>query len=139
MIWKGIPWPECGRREPAGEGELQVSGRYLFHTSVFINILKCQITYDLGPLLLKGREWCGRGEGAEVISLQTVLFGGSAFPDNCNLQFRSDVVFGFARGPCVPWRVRRYLPVLEVSQCSTSDGSICFRKEFFGTLQVQSF
>lgn len=48
MVLKGIPLPECGRRERAVEGELQVFARYSFHTLVFRNVQNFRLHMILG-------------------------------------------------------------------------------------------
>lgn len=75
----------------------------------------------------------GNGEGmkgAKWLLCKLLFFRGLESPDNCNLQFQSNVVFSFTRGRCVSWRRRWNLPVLEVFQGPESELSICSSKEF---------
>lgn len=82
MVLKGIPLPECGRRE-AGERELQVCGRYIVSYFRVYKYLEFQVINNLGCLRLKGQKWGGEERAvAKIMALQTI-FRCSESLDHC--------------------------------------------------------
>ena len=85
----------------------RASSRCLAGTGFILQYLspfQTSVCEDPGSLLLKGR---GGGEGGRGPGhcLANCIFSWLGVPPgNCNLQFRSNVVFAFTRRTCVSWR-----------------------------------